>query len=177
MIDALRVAALALAVGVGPVALAAQPLPSEHALVAQTVAGTTIQVEYYRPVARGRELFGKLVPWGVPWTPGANWATTIDVDHAVRVNGTPLPRGKYTVFAIPERDAWTVILDRRTHIYHTQRPRADEEQLRLVVKPEAVPPTEVLTWWFPLVARDAATLRMQWGTTGISLEIGTTSEP
>jgi hypothetical protein len=70
---------------------AQKPMLSEHAVVAQTVAGTTITVEYYRPQARGRDsLLGKVVKWGGRWTPGANWATTIEVDRDVRLNGEGL---------------------------------------------------------------------------------------
>ena len=50
--------------------------PSQHGSVSQQVAGTTITIEYDRPVARGRELFGALVPYDHVWCPGANDCTT-----------------------------------------------------------------------------------------------------
>ena len=88
---------------------AAQGRLSEHAVAAQSIAGTTITVEYYRPVARGRDsLFGKVVTWGEHWTPGANWATTIDVDHDVRLNGRRLPTGKYALWTVVQPDTWSV---------------------------------------------------------------------
>ncbi len=80
--------ALAASTVEGGACQAQRPMLSEHAVTAQTVAGTTITVEYYRPLARGRDsLFGKVVKWGDHWTPGANWATTIEVDHDVRRSG------------------------------------------------------------------------------------------
>ena len=54
----------------------AQAMASEKGSVIQTVDGTTITIEYYRPVARGRTPFPDVVHWGRMWTPGANWATT-----------------------------------------------------------------------------------------------------
>jgi hypothetical protein len=150
----------------------AQVYSSERGLVAQTVNGTTFTVEYYRPKARGRELFGKLVRWGQPWTPGANWATTLEVDHDVQLEGQPLPKGKYSVWAIPNPDAWTVYLYRKARVFHTLRPGADDEQLHVTVKPVQGPHVEALTWTFPVMERNAAELHLQWGTTDVPLRFG-----
>ena len=166
-----RAAALILfALGAPPAG--AQVYASEHALAQQTANGTIITVEYYRPVARGRALFGSLVKWGRQWTPGANWATTLDVDHDVTVEGQPLPKGKYSVWAIPQTDAWTVILSRKARAFHTMPPPAEEEQLRLTVKPAEGPHVEMLSWSFPVVTHEGAELHMQWGTTDVPLHLG-----
>ena len=158
---------------------AAQGRASERGLVAQTVAGTTITVEYYRPVARGRDsLFGKVVRWGETWTPGANWATTLEADKDIRLNGHPLPKGKYSVWMIPRRDsAWTVILSRDARRFHTRRPAETDEQLRFTAKPEQGPHMEALAWYFPVVTPNGAALRMHWGTTMVPLAVGVESPP
>ena len=68
------------------------------------------------------ELFGKLVRWGNPWTPGANWATTFEVDKDVTINGNFLPKGKYAVWMIPrESEDWTVIFHRKARAFHVER--------------------------------------------------------
>ncbi len=162
-------AALAVALGARP--LPAQVLASEHGTVSQTVDGTTITIEYYRPVARGRTLFGGVVRWGEPWTPGANWATTIEVDRNVLLNGKPLPRGKYSIWMVPEQGDWTVRLNRNARLFHMNRPATADDQLSLRVKPEQGPHLEVLSWYFSAVMRDGAALRMHWGTTYIPLHI------
>ena len=162
---------LVLVGALAPAAALAQPMASEHAVTAQTLDGTTITVEYYRPSARGRALFGALVPWDRPWTPGANWATTIDVDRDVRIDGRPLPKGRYTIWAIPRADEWTLLFDRRPRVFHTQGPNAAEEQLRVTARPTTGPHAELLTWSFPAAARDTATLQLQWGTTVVPLRI------
>ncbi len=151
--------------------LAAQVLASEHGSVSQTVDGTTITVEYYRPVARGRTLFGGVVRWGEPWTPGANWATTIEVDRNVLVNGKPLPKGKYSIWMVPEQGDWTVRFNRNARLFHMNRPGTGDDQLTLTVKPEQGPQMEMLSWYFSAVMRDGAALRMHWGTTYIPLHI------
>src|SRR3954469_24663347 len=127
---------------------AQQPMLSEHAVTAQTVAGTTITVEYYRPLARGRDsLFGKVVTWGSHWTPGANWATTIEVDRDIRLNSAPLPKGRYAVWAFVEPDRWTLELRRTWRKFHVPPPSdSGDVQLRLEVKPESGPMTDVLTF-------------------------------
>lgn len=151
----------------------AQGMLSEHAVAAQTVAGTTITVEYYRPQARGRDpLFGKVVKWGEHWTPGANWATTVEVNHNVRLNGAPLPKGKYSLWTVVQPDQWTVELRRQWHKFHVPAPTdSSDVQLRLTVRPDSGPHTEVLTYDFPAVGPAATTLRLRWGTVVVPLEI------
>lgn len=173
---ALGLAVLVLAAGMASGAArpcAAQGMLSEHAVAAQTIAGTTITVEYYRPIARGRDsLFGKVVTWGEHWTPGANWATTIDVDHDVRLDGALLPKGKYALWTVVQPDRWTVELHRQWRKYHVPPPSDSSDiQLRLTVRPESGPATEVLTFDFPVVRPAATTLRFRWGTAVVSLEV------
>ena len=158
---------------------AAQGRLSEHAVVAQTIAGTTITVEYYRPVARGRDsLFGKVVTWGEHWTPGANWATTIEVDHDVRVNGTRLPKGKYALWTVVNPDRWQVEFHRRWRKFHVPPPSdSTDEQLRFSVRPETGPPVEVLTFDFPEVRPARTTLRFRWATVIVPLDIAAIPPP
>ena len=171
--------ALALALSAAACDAPAQGRASEHGLVAQTVDGTTITVEYYRPSARGRDtLFGKVVKWGQTWTPGANWATTLETDQDIRLNGKPLPKGKYSVWMIPRRDsAWTVMLSRSARRFHMQRPDQADEQLRVTAKPEHGPHMETLAWYFPVVTPNGASLRMHWGTTMVPLTVAVESPP
>jgi hypothetical protein len=156
---------------VGSAHAGAQVMPSEKGLVTQTVDGTTITIEYYRPVARGRTPFPDVVHWGRMWTPGANWATTLEVDQPIRLNGNPVPKGKYSVWMIPQPDEWTVILNRDARRFHTQPPSSSDEEVRLTVKPATGAHMETLAFYFPVVTRDGATLDMHWGTTILPLRI------
>jgi Protein of unknown function (DUF2911) len=155
----------------------AQVRASEAGSVSQTVDGTTITIEYSRPVARGRTgLFGKVIHWGEMWTPGANWATTFEASRNVTVNGHRIPKGRYSLWMIPrENEDWMLVFSNRIRTFHTQRPTQGEDLVRFAVKPETSPQTEVLTWSFPAIAAEGSTLRMQWGTSAISLRI--TVEP
>jgi hypothetical protein len=160
-----------------PAASSAQARASERATVSQVVAGTTIALDYSRPVARGRTLFGDsgVVRWAQKWTPGANWATTIEVDRDVKIDGQPLPKGKYSIWLTPQKApaAWTLSFSRAARQFHTRHPKAEDEQLRLSVKPEQVGMhMETLLWYLPVVTPDGATLRMHWGSTAVSVQVG-----
>ena len=172
-IPTLRVLVAAASAASLPAALPAQARPSERGTVSQVVAGTTIALDYSRPVARGRTLFGDggLVPWGRMWTPGANWATTIEADRDIRVNGHAGPRGRYSVWTIPGPNEWTVILSREARVFHTRPPADSTAQTRLAVRPERGPHMEALAWYFPVVSPGGTTLRLHWGTTVVPLEI------
>src|SRR6266550_2861532 len=81
-------------------AVAQQPAikPSQHGSVTQQVAGTTITVDYNRPVARGRDLFGALVPYDRVWCPGADDCTTLTVSTDITIEGRPLVAGTYSLW-------------------------------------------------------------------------------
>ena len=80
-------------VGSGAAAHAPAVKPSQHGTVTQQVAATTITVDYNRPVARGRELFGALVPYDKVWCPGADDCTTLEVSTDITIEGKELAGG------------------------------------------------------------------------------------
>ena len=171
-----RLALLALVVApLLPACAEAQVRPSEHGTVSQQIGATTITLDYDRPGARGRELFGdgKVVHWGEVWTPGANWATTFDTDRDVRIDGHPLPKGKYSLWLIPQAAPapWTLVFAKTARRFHTRPPGSDDEQLRVAVRPEPGSHMETLAWYFPIVTPDGAVLRMHWGTTMVPVPI------
>jgi hypothetical protein len=157
-----------------PSTLRAQVRASERGTVSQTVNGATITIDYSRPSARGRDsLFGRVVHWGEVWTPGANWATTIEADRDFRLNDQPVPKGKYAIWMVVRSNGpWTVLLSDDARKFHTQRPDTTKARVRFTVAPEQRAPVDVLTFSFPEVRRDGATLVMQWGATAIPLSIG-----
>src|SRR5258708_16510116 len=88
--------------------------PSQHGTVTQQVAGTTITVDYNRPVARGRNLFGAppaLVPYDRVWCPGADECTTITLSTDVTLEGHALRKGTYTLWANPGAATWSMIVN------------------------------------------------------------------
>jgi Protein of unknown function (DUF2911) len=74
--------------------------------------GLEIEVKYSQPSKKGREVFGTLVPFGKVWRTGANEATTFETNQDLKIGGTVLPKGEYTLWTIPEADHWTVIFNK-----------------------------------------------------------------
>jgi hypothetical protein len=134
-------------------------MPAE---VRQVMGSTEIRVIYNRPAARGRDLFGALVPYDSVWNPGANEATRIELTDDILIRGEPLAAGKYSIWAIPRRDVWTVIFSRAWDVYHTPYPEG-QDALRLEVPVETAPHVESLSFGFPMAMRDSARMELRWG--------------
>jgi Protein of unknown function (DUF2911) len=165
----LRIAAFAL-LAVGPTDAHAQIRASEKATVSQTADGTVFTMTYFRPQARGRAaLFGRTVKMGETWTPGANWATILEVSRDVTLDGHAVKKGKYSVwFVVRERD-WTIILDPRFERFHEERPDSTADQIRWTVHPTEGAPLEILTWSFPEVRADGVQIHFAWGNRQLAL--------
>ncbi len=83
-------------------------------VIERTMVGDTyLKVVYGQPWARGRTIFGELVPFGQVWRTGANEGTEIFFQSDVDFGGQHVPAGLYTIFTIPGESAWTVILNRQ----------------------------------------------------------------
>ena len=158
-----------------PASASAQVRASELATVSQTVDGTTITVDYSRPRTRGRSpIYGKIVAWGEVWTPGANWATTLDVSNDVAINGHRVPKGKYSVWMQVEQGDWTVILDPKAKQFHTAHPKPDSTQVRFAVTPDSSVGPDLLTWSFPVIGPTGATLQFAWAGRTVPLKVEVT---
>ena len=72
----------------------------------------SIKVTYSRPSVKGRNIFGELVPFGQVWRVGANENTEIKFYKSATINGVAVPAGTYSLFAIPEKDKWTIIINK-----------------------------------------------------------------
>ena len=144
--------------------------PSQHGSVSQRVADTTITVEYNRPVARGRELFGRLVPYGRIWCPCADDATTVEVSTGVTVEGKDLPAGRYSFWTEPEPERWTVIFNKNAGAWHTRYPEG-QDALRVQVTPRTGSHMETMAFYFPAVDGKKAELALHWGTVVVPVKI------
>jgi hypothetical protein len=152
--------------------LNAQVRASERGGVFQVVNGTKITVEYSRPQVRGRlPVFGSVIPWGKVWTPGANWATTLEVDKDVTVNGHALPKGTYAVWMEVQPSVWAVILDPKAKAFHTNPPKPDSAQVRFAVTPDDGTGPDLLTWSFTEVSAVGTSLRMAWAGKSVTLQV------
>lgn len=88
------------------------PKPSPTTSVNQEFSTSSIQLDYSRPSKRGRTVFGHLVPFGKVWRTGANDATRITFGEDVTINGKEIKKGEYALYTIPEKEKWTIILNK-----------------------------------------------------------------
>ncbi len=82
--------------------------------VRATVGGAHIAIDYQRPSRRGRLIFGGLVPWDAVWRTGANSATSFTTDRNLIIGGVPVPAGAYTLWSIPGRAGWQLVINKQT---------------------------------------------------------------
>lgn len=150
---------------------AAQIQASERGTISQEVDGTKIALDYGRPQLRGRTPFPDVVKWGEVWTPGANWATTLEVSRTVRLDGHEVKAGKYGVWLVPGEKEWTLYLHAQAHRFHTMPPKPAEMLLTIAKAPVVAPTFEILTFQFSQVARAGATLEFHWGTVALPFRI------
>ena len=143
---------------------------SQYGAVSQSIAGTTVEVTYRRPVARGRELFGELVPWGRIWTPSADSAAIFVTSGDLEVNGEPLPAGRYGLWTVPGESEWTLVFSRVSPSFHLRYPEG-QDALRVRAVPERGEHVETLQFAFPLVDADSAVLQLRWGETVVPIRI------
>jgi hypothetical protein len=92
-----------------------KPRPSPPASTQCKFAdGKSIKVDYSSPRAKGRKIFGDLVPYGEVWRTGANEATTFVTDANLSIGGKDVPAGSYTLFTVPAQDKWTLVISKKT---------------------------------------------------------------
>lgn len=146
------------------------PRRSQLGVVSQMVADTRIEITWRRPVARGRTLFGVLVPWGKIWTPSADSAARLSLSKPVEINGALLPAGTYGVWTIPDSTQWTVVFSKEAAAFHLKYPDG-QDALRVKATPAKGEHVETLSFGFPVVDADSAVLQMRWGMTVVPLLI------
>ena len=144
--------------------------PSQHGTVSQHINDTVITVDYNRPVARGREIFGKLVPYGHVWCPCADDATTIEVSTAVTIEGKELPAGKYSLWTEPDAERWTVIFSKNASAWHTRYPEG-QDALRVQVAPRTGAHMETMAFYFPVADGRKGELAFHWATVVVAMKI------
>ncbi len=138
------------------------PRASQRQSVSQTVGDTTVSIVYHRPNAKARTVWGDLVPYGEVWRTGANENTTFEISSDVKINGQVLPKGKYGLHTIPNKDEWTIIFNKVNNEWGSFKYDVKEDALRVMVKPIAGEFKETMTIDFDNVADNTAQIVIAW---------------
>jgi hypothetical protein len=115
-----------------------QQRPSPMAVASMRYKDAYVKITYSRPQKRGREIFGKLVPYGQVWRMGANEATEITVTRNVQINGSLLKAGTYSIFAIPNKDKWTIIINTELGLWGSYNYNSKLDEMRFDVPVQQV---------------------------------------
>jgi hypothetical protein len=134
-------------------------------------AGKTITVDYSSPRAKGRKIYGGLVPYGKVWRAGANEATTFLTSADINVGGTAVPAGSYTIFVVPNTDKWSLVISKKTGEWGTAYPGPANDLARIDMKTSTLPSAvENFTIAFDKTG-GGCTMDMDWETTRASVDI------
>jgi len=133
--------------------------------------GKTVKIDYSSPRAKGRKIYGGLVPYGQVWRSGANEATTFVTDSPVVVGGQTVPAGSYTLFTVPEADKWTLVLSKKTGEWGTDYPGPGEDLARVpMTVSKTASQVENFTISFDQ-SGSKCTLHLDWENTRASVDI------
>lgn len=147
--------------------------PSPPASVSQQVGMAEVTIRFGRTQVKGREIWGKLVPWNRVWRTGANEATTISISRDMMIEGQRLPTGTYSLFTIPTESEWTVIFNRVAHQWGAFNYNPEFDALRVKIKPHSVEPKEWLNISFEPTGEKSANLVLHWEKLMLLLKIET----
>lgn len=109
------------------------PKPSPTVTVDQGFSTSFIKLNYSRPSARGRVIFGNVVPYGQVWRTGANSATTVTFGEDVSIDGNLIKAGVYALYTIPEKNDWTIILNSGVKNWGDEGFKKEDDVLRFKV--------------------------------------------
>ena len=138
------------------------------------VGDSHITIKYHSPAARGRVIWGGLVPYSEVWVTGAHSATSIDISKAIQAGETTIPKGKYAFFTIPGKEQWTLILNKNWEQHLADDYDQAEDVLRIAVTPETgLPLAERLVYTIEDLGSGSGSIAMQWENLRVSLPFKT----
>lgn len=149
------------------------PQPSPLATLNQKIGLMDANITYSRPSARGRKVFGELVPYGKLWRTGANKASFIEFTDSVKIAGISVKKGKYAIFTIPNVDEWTIVLNSDWNQSGTSKYDESKNVVNIKVKPSIIPFSETFTIDFNYLTTNSAQVEISWETSKVSFGVET----
>ena len=148
------------------------PAPSPTQTVKQEFAIGNIELTYSRPAAKGRKIFGDLVPYNKIWRTGANAATKIVFSEPVEFGGKRIDTGTYVLYTIPGTDSWEIILNKGLKNWGIDGYKETEDVARITVSPYKLKKNvESFTMEFTDVKPENCVLEIKWAKTGVAIPI------
>lgn len=150
------------------------PAASPAGSIKQRIGLTDLEITYNRPSAKGRKIFGGLVPYGEVWRTGADTATRLTLSTAAKIGGADVAAGTYELFTLPGEAEWTVILQKAQ-----EKPQwgayaydAKNDSARFTVKPAPAPAfVESLSFQIGQLTQSSAVLTLAWENTSLAIPV------
>jgi hypothetical protein len=151
---------------------ALKPRSSPLAVATARSKTTYVKITYSQPHKRNREVFGNLVPYGQVWRLGANEATELTTTKDIIVNSILLKAGTYSLFSIPEKDKWTIIINADVGLWGSYNYNSKQDVFRFTVPVQSTGDVifEPFTISFDQKT-DVADLLIMWDKTKVSIPI------
>jgi hypothetical protein len=148
------------------------PAPSPTQTVKQDFAIGSIELTYSRPAAKGRKIFGDLVPYNKLWRTGANAATRISFTEPVEIGGKRIDTGAYVLYTIPGQDSWEIILNKGLKNWGIDGYKESEDVVRFTVPSYKVKnKVESFTMEFTDIKPVSCILEIKWEKTGVAIPV------
>lgn len=137
------------------------PRPSQGARVSQIIGLSEVSIFYHRPGVKGREIWGKLLPYDQVWRAGANEPTLFTFSDPVKIGGKTLAAGTYRFLVFPGEKEWTLIFNSEVKNWGTMY-EEKFDTLRFTVAPQPGPHEEWLSFSFSDLTPTSATVTLAW---------------
>ena len=148
------------------------PSASTSQTIKQEFGLGTIEIAYSRPNAKGRAIFGDLVPFDAVWRTGANNATTVSFSEEVMIGDKKIAPGKYGLLSIPGKNEWTLIITKQVDVTSPSAYKQEQDVVRIAVKPTNVSsPVETFTISIVNVKTNSADIVISWEKTAVILPV------
>lgn len=138
------------------------PRESQRQSTTQIIGDTAVTIVYHRPNVKGRKIFDGLEAYGKVWRTGANEATIFEVTNDVKINGQLLPKGKYSLHTIPNKDEWTIIFNKTADQWGSYQYDQKQDALRVTAKPVKTDLQETMSLGFENVKANTADVVIAW---------------
>lgn len=172
ILSALLIAATAVSVEAQQKTTLKLPALSTSTKITQDFSTGSVELSYSRPSARGRKVFGELVPYGANWRTGANSNTKIKFSEDVIVGGKEIPAGEYSLYSVPSEGDWTIILNSSTGNWGTTGYDKSKDVARFKAPSYYLTnKVETYTMQFTNISYDKCNLEMTWEYTKVVIPI------
>lgn len=143
-----------------------QKRQSPPATYEHKVGDATVVISYSQPSVKGRTIYGDLVPYGKVWRTGANEATTLTTDKAIKIGGEELAPGTYSLFTIPGEEEWTIILNSDAKQWGAYKYDEEKDAVRFTTKAKEHEMTEMMTF-----SGDKHHIYLDWANTRVPIMV------